>query len=120
MDIVVPQGFSEVDSKSADVARSAYRRSAYTSRASNVLDMADVRKTVCLCPDHDKAFATPEVLSKYGYREMPRFPHAMADCDYCGDFTKCRVFTHESVFSDVWITKEDRRREIDACIRVTA
>lgn len=120
MDIHVKRDFSEQDVKSASVAAAAHRKSPATSRASAVLDMADTRKTVALCPDHDRQFATPEVLSKYGYREMPRFPYAMADCDYCGEFTRCRVFSHESVFADVWKTKEDRRREIETSIRVTA
>lgn len=120
MDIIVKQDFTESDVKKAGVAASAYRKSPATSRASAVLDMADTRKTVALCPDHDKQFATPAVLSQYGYREMPRFPYAMADCDYCGEFTKCRVFSHESVFSDVWSTKEDRRRELESSMRVRA
>lgn len=112
MEIIVKQDFSENDAKRADLARSAYRKSSATSKASNVLDTADLRKTVCLCEDHVRQFAHPSVLSKYGYRKFDAYTHCMADCDYCGIFDKCQVFTHESIFSEVWKTRDERRREI--------
>ena len=118
MDILVKQDFSETDAKKADLARSAYRKSSATSKVSNVLDSADLRKTVCLCEDHVRAFASPEVLSRYGYRKLERFPYCMADCDYCGIFDKCQVFTHESIFADVWKTRDERRREISTSVVV--
>jgi hypothetical protein len=112
VEIIVKKDFSENDIKRAALGGSAYRKQASTSRASNVLDMADLRKTVCLCEDHTRQFASPSVLSKYGYRKFDAYSHCMADCDYCGIFDKCQVFTHESIFSDVWKTRDERRREV--------
>lgn len=102
MDIIVKQDFSAADVKKADVARAEYRKSAATSKASNVLDMADTKSTVLLCSDHVRQFASPAVLRKYGYRQMKRFPYVQGTCDYCGVPDRCQVFSHESVFNDVW------------------
>lgn len=102
MDIIVKQDFTAADAKKADVARAEFRKSSATSKASNVLEMADTQKTVLLCDDDAGKFATPAVLSKYGYRRMTRFPYALGNCDYCGSHSKCQVFSHLSVFDDVW------------------
>lgn len=102
MDIHVKQDFSAADVKKADVARAEFRRSSATSKASNVLDMADTKSTVLLCSEHVRQFASPAVLSKYGYREMKRFPYVMGNCDYCGVPERCKVFSHLSVFDQVW------------------
>lgn len=102
MDIIVKQDFTAADAKKADVTRAEFRKSAATSKASNVLDMADTKKTVILCRDHVRDFATPAVLSKYGYRQMKRFPYVMGNCDYCGVHERCSVFSHLSVFDEVW------------------
>lgn len=111
VEIIVKQNFTEEDAKKADLARAEYRRSASTSRVSNVLDTADSYRTVLLCDDHVKQFAQPSVLSKYGYRQMVDYPFVMGNCDYCGIPDRCQVFSHESVFKDVWKTKEERRRD---------
>lgn len=112
VDIHIKHEFSGNDIKRAAEVGSRYRKQASTSKASNVLDMADLRKTVCLCQDHDRQFAHPSVLRQYGYRKFDAYSHCMADCDYCGIFDKCQVYTHESIFSDVWKTRDERRREI--------
>lgn len=102
MDIIVKQDFTAADAKKADVTRAEFRKSAATSKASNVLDMADTKRTVILCDEHVRKFASPKVLLKYGYRQMQRFPYVMGNCDYCQVHERCQVFSHESVFNDVW------------------
>lgn len=112
MDILVKQDFTQQDVKDAKLAAANHRKAQATSRVSNVLDMADLKKTVVLCFEHDKQFATPKVLRQYGYREFRDYPYVMGDCDYCGIHDKCRVFSHESVFGDVWKTRDEKRREL--------
>ena len=110
--IIVKQDFTAQDAEKADLKRAEYHRQASTSRASNVLDTADSYRTMILCEDHVRKFAHPSVLRKYQYRQMVDYPYVMGNCDYCGLWDKCQVFSHESVFSDVWKTKDERRREI--------
>lgn len=111
VEIIVKKDFSEQDVKQAKLAAAAYRKPQPTSQVSNVLDMADTKKTVVLCADHVRKFATPQVLSQYGYRWMRDYPYVMGNCDYCGLHTKCQVFSHESVYADVWKSKAERRRD---------
>lgn len=113
MDILVRQEFSKQDIKLAETKRAAYRPSKATTGASNVLDMADLGKTVTLCPDHTKQFATKPVLSKYGYRRHDDYPEVQANCDYCGLWTRCALFQHVSVFGEVLKTKAQRRADRD-------
>lgn len=113
MDIIVKKHFSTSDLKQADLARAAFKRAKATSSASNVLNMADLGKTVCLCDDHVRQFATPAVLSKYGYRQMVDYPHVMGNCDYCQVFGKSQMFIREDLFAEVWRTKEQRRRDYE-------
>lgn len=101
-EIIVKKDFSEQDIQQAKLAAAAYRKSKATSSVSNVLDMADTKKTVILCSDHVQKFATPSVLRKYGYRQMRRFPYVYGNCDYCEKHERCQVFSHVSVFKDVW------------------
>lgn len=110
-EIIVKQEYTEQDAKQADLARAEFRKSEFTSKASNVLDMADSYRTVLLCADHVRAFAHPAVLRQYGYRQMTDFPYVMGNCDYCQVHERCQVFSHESVFADVWKTREERRRD---------
>jgi hypothetical protein len=117
-EIIVKQDFTEQDAKDADLARAEFRKSESTSKVSNVLDMADTYRTVLLCSDHVRAFAHPAVLRQYGYRQMVDFPFVMGNCDYCGIHERCQVFSHESVFKDVWKTKEDRQRELATSVVV--
>jgi hypothetical protein len=111
VEIIVKQDFSEADVKKADLIRSEFRKSKATSNVTNVLDDADSYRTVILCDDHVRAFAHPRVLSKYGYRQMTDFPFIRGNCNYCGLFTNCQVFSHESVFNDVWRTRDEQRRD---------
>lgn len=118
MDILVKQDFTQKDAKQADLKRALYRKPKATSMVSNVMNVADLGNTVTLCDDHVKQFATPAVLSKYGYRQadavptaLGLYPYVMANCDYCQDHGRCTMFIHESVFSKVWKTKEQRRRD---------
>lgn len=113
MDIVVKKDFSVSDIKAARVKAAAFRRSQATSGASNVLDMADLGKSVVLCDAHTKQFATPKVLSKYGYRKMTDYPYVIGDCDYCKVRAQCQFFMREDIFNEVWRTKEQQRRDME-------
>jgi hypothetical protein len=61
--------------------------------------------------DHVKQFATPSVLRMYGYRQVDDYPYVMGNCDYCQLHERCTMFIHESLFAQVWRTKEQRRRD---------
>ncbi len=111
MEIIVKNEYSEAEVKKADFARAEFRPSKATSKVTNVLDNADSYRTVLLCDQHVRDFAHPRVLSKYGYRHMTDFPFVRGNCDYCGLFDNCQVFSHESVFNDVWRTKDEQRRD---------
>lgn len=113
-EIIVKKDFSAAEEKKARLDAARFRKSKYTTAVSNVMDVADLGNTVLLCADHVKKFATPAVLSKYGYRKVDDYPYVMGNCDYCGLHDKCRVFSHESVFGDVWKTKDEKRREISS------
>ena len=118
MDIVVKKDFSPSEEKQASLARAQFRKPQATSFVSNVLNVADAGNTVVLCDDHVKQFATPAVLSKYGYRRadavptsLGMYPYVMGNCDYCQVHTRCTMFIHLSLYEKVWRTKEQRRRD---------
>lgn len=115
MDILVKKDFSVTDIKQARLAAARFRKSKATSAASNVLNVADLGNTVLLCADHVKQFATPTVLNMYGYRKATGdfFEYVMGNCDYCQLHTRCTMFIHESLFDQVWKTKEQRRRDAE-------
>lgn len=119
MDILVKKHFSVTDIKQAEIKRAEHRRAQATSAASNVLDMADLGKTVVLCGDHTKQFATPAVLSKYGYRRHEDYPVVMSNCDYCKSFLPCALFQHETLFGQVLRTKAQRRTDYEYATVVT-
>lgn len=112
-DILVKQDFTDHDVKMADLNRSQFKPSRATSGASNVLDMADLGKTVMLCDDHVRQFATKPVLLKYGYRRHDDYPVVMGNCDHCRIFGKCTLFQHLSVFGEVLRTKAQRRADYE-------
>ncbi len=118
MDILVPQKYSENDAKRADIARSEHRKPKATSNVSNLLNFTDAGATALLCDDHVRQFANPKVLSKYGYRQadavptaLGLYPFVMGKCDYCQQDGRCTMFIHETIFPQVWKTKEQRRRD---------
>lgn len=117
-EIIVKKDFSAAEEKKAALAAARFKKSKFTSAASNVLNVADLGNTVLLCSDHVKQFATPSVLRMYGYRQadavptaMGLCPHVMGNCDYCQVHTNCTMFIHESLYSQVWRSKEQRRRD---------
>lgn len=117
--ILVKKDFSPADVRKAELARAEFRASKATSSVSNVLDMADTGKTVLLCDDHTRQFATPQVLSKYGYRRHEDYPRVKGNCDYCKLFGDCALFQHESVFGEVLKTKAQRRADYEYAAIVT-
>lgn len=111
MDIHVKHDYSVTDIKQARLKAAEFVPNKATSKASNVLDMADLGKTVMLCDDHVRQFATPAVLSKYGYRKMTDYPYVIGNCDYCKIQDQCQLFLREDIFSEVWRTKDQQRRD---------
>lgn len=111
MEIIVKKDFSAAEEKKARLAAAKFKKSKFTSAASNVLNVADLGNTVLLCSDHVKQFATPSVLRRYGYRQVDDYPYVMGNCDYCQLHERCTMFIHESLFAQVWRTKEQRRRD---------
>ncbi len=111
MDIVVKKDFTPNDLREARLAAAAFKPSRHTSNVTNVLDQVDCGKTILLCDDHVRQFASPAVLSKYGYRQVTDYPHVIGNCDYCKIHGKCQLFLREDNFAEVWRTKEQQRRD---------
>ena len=110
MDIWVVKQFTENQIKRARLWAAQYVKPKATSQVSNLLNCADAGTTVLLCEDHVRQFATPAVLSKYGYRKAEA-PYAavMGNCDYCQVEARCTMFIHLSLYAQVIRTKEQRR-----------
>jgi len=107
--IIVRQNWTTQDAKMADVGRAKFNPSKATSAASNVLNMADCGKSVMLCCSDVRRFATPAVLSKYGYRQV-KDTKVIGDCDYCRDKNvQCTLFLREDDFQAVWGYRESQR-----------
>lgn len=113
MEIIVKKDFTVADIKQARAKAAEFRKSRATSAASNVLNMADLGKTVVLCEDHTKQFATPAVLSKYNYRRSEAYPQVVAHCDYCQINGPCALFEHLSVYAQVLRTRAQRRADYE-------
>jgi hypothetical protein len=109
VDIVVKKDFSVTDIKQACLKAAAFRPSKATSGATNVLDQADLRKTVILCEDHFRAFR-PQA-KRDGYYEQREYPFVMGNCDYCKVFGRSQAYIHETVLKQVWVTREQDRRD---------
>lgn len=117
-EIVVKKDFSAAQERKAALAAARFRKSKFTSAASNLLNTADLGNTVLLCDEHVKQFATPSVLRRYGYRQadavptaMGLCPHVMGNCDYCQLHTRCTMFIHEALYAQVWKSSEQRKRD---------
>jgi hypothetical protein len=111
--IIVKQDFSDADIRKANLAATEFRASKTTSRVANLSDQVDLGKVVILCEDHVRQFASPQVLRKYGYRQMIDYPHVMGNCDYCKVFGKSQMYMREDVFAQSWRTKEQKRRDLE-------
>lgn len=109
MTIIVKKDFSVTDIKEARLKAAAFKPGKATSAVSNLLDTADLRKTVVLCSDHFKAFRTH--AKRDGYYEQREYPFVMGNCDYCKVFGRSQMFIHETVLKQVWITREQDRRD---------
>ena len=109
MEIIVKKDFSVTDIKLARLKAAEFRPAKSTSRVSNVVNCADLRKTVVLCDDHERAFRAH--AKRDGYYRQQEYPFVMGNCDYCRIFTRCQLFIHESVLKDVWVTREQDRRD---------
>ena len=106
--IIVKQNWTPQDAKIADIKRAEFRPSKATSAASKVLNMADGGSSVMLCEDHVRQFATPAVLSKYGYRQV-KDTKVSGNCDYCQQHVTCTLFLLEADFNAVWGFRESQR-----------
>lgn len=109
MEIIVKKDFTATDIREARLKAAAFKRSKATSAATNVLDFADLKKTVVLCNDHFRAFRS--TARKNDYYEQREYPFVMGNCDYCQVFGQSQMFIHESVLKQVWNTREQERRD---------
>ncbi len=111
MDIWVVKQFTDSQIKKARLWAAEFRKPKATSNVSNLLQCADAGTTVLLCEEHVRAFATPKVLSKYGYR-LADGPYSVVTgrCDYCQVHGHCTMFIHTTLYSQVIRTDERRVR----------
>ena len=116
--IIVKQDFTEKDIKEASLAASVYRPSKATSNVANLSDQVDLGKVVILCDEHVRMFASPQVLRRYGYRQMTDYPYVMGHCDYCKVFGQSQMYMREDVFAESWRTKDQRRQDAKNAIIV--
>ena len=120
MDIWVVKQFTDNQIKKARLWAAHFHKPKATSSVTNLLNCADAGTTVLLCEDHVRAFAHKPVLRKYGYRKADDpYPYVMGNCDYCQLHTKCTLFIHDTLYADVWKTKEQRRRDLEYATIVT-
>ncbi len=102
MDIWVVKQFTENQIKKARLWAAEFRKPKATSKVSNVLNCADAGTTVMLCDEHVRQFATPKVLSKYGYRQADGLhQYVRGKCDYCQAEARCSLFIHLTLYDQV-------------------
>lgn len=71
-----------------------------------VADLAELKKCITLCPECTPKFNP----AKVGYRKEKEFPVCQAKCDGCSTWDiRCSAYFHETVYSDVRSTAEERR-----------
>ena len=107
MEIIVKKDFSVSDIKQARLKAAEFKRAKATSGATNVLDFADLRSTVILCDDHERAFRAH--ARRDGYYRQKEYPYVMGNCDYCKIFGRSQLFIHETHLKQVWVTREQDR-----------
>ena len=108
IDLLIKKDFTPTDIRQARLKAAEFKRSKATSAASNVLNFADLRQTVILCDDHERAFRSH--AKRDGYYRQQEYPFVMGNCDYCKIFGRSQLFIHETVLKQVWITREQDRR----------
>ncbi len=107
MDILIKKDFTAAEIKLARLQQAQFSPSKHTSSASNVLNMADLGKTVVLCDAHAKKFAAKTKC----YIKQTDYPYVMGNCDACKVFTRCQLYMREDLMKQAWLTKEQQRRQ---------
>jgi hypothetical protein len=107
VDILVTQGFTEVDAKKADLKRAEYRKSRATSEVSNLLNFVDLKKSVVLCESHVRRFN----LKSHGYRLHPTYSRVNGMCDVCQQLGPGRMFQPEAEWLETMKRLEQIKRD---------
>lgn len=75
---------------------------------SYVVDLADLRKTVLLCPMCNSKFD----WKRHRFRKEKEFPYVMAKCDAClTQDAYCSMYVAEETYTTVRSTAQDRREQ---------
>lgn len=75
---------------------------------SYVIDLADLRKVVVLCPLCNSKFD----WKRHRFRKEKEFPYVVAKCDACKtQDSYCSMYVAEEDYTKVRSTAEDRREE---------
>ena|SRR3990172_5620727 len=78
---------------------------------SYVIDLADLRKVVILCPACNSKFD----WKRHRFRKEKEFPYVVSKCDACKSTDAyCSMYIAEETYSRVRSTAEDRRAEARA------
>ena len=93
MEILVPQKYTALEVKKADLKRSEFRRNPYTSGSANLDDMVALGKAVILCGGHARKFEP----RKAHYRAHPdkNLRRVVGNCDICKMYGLSFLFLNE-------------------------
>ena len=87
-------------------AAEAHGRQHGKPHGSYVMDLADLRKVILLCPACNSKFD----YKRNRFRKEKEFPYVIAKCDACKTTDPyCRLYIAEEEYSKVRSTAEDRR-----------
>ena len=107
--IIVKKDYSKQDILQASLKAAEFKPAKATSGVTNVIDQACLRKTIILCDDHYKTFKS--FAKRDGYYQQREYPYVMGNCDYCKVFGRSQLFIHETLLPDVWLTKDQDRKD---------
>ena len=93
MDILVPQKYTVRQIKRADVKRSEFRPSRYTSGSANLDDMVATGRAVILCDAHTRKFSPR--AAKYRAHPAKNMRQVIGNCDVCKQAGLSSLFLNE-------------------------
>ncbi len=108
MEIIVPQQYTSRQIKFADVKRTEFRPSRYTSGSANLDNMIALRKAVILCTTHARKFKPKS--AHYELHPAKNMRRVQGPCDVCRAFGLATLFLHESQAMDERRKTEKYRR----------
>ena len=111
MEILIPQRWSGLEVKRAELKRSEFRRNPYTSGSANLDNMIALEKAVILCPAHTRKFSPKQV--RYCVHPDKKMRRVIGACDVCKDFGLSNLFICERDAAGERKKVEDHQRALE-------